>query len=77
MSEITTFSNASSWEHSLVLKTDTELRKKKKNKAWLDILRSTCLPQACYVQKAPSRLCVTSPCIYQPYPALFSYFPVL
>lgn len=28
VSEIITFSNASPWEHSLVLKTDTELRKK-------------------------------------------------
>lgn len=33
MSEITTFSNASSWEHSLVLKTDTELRKKKEKQS--------------------------------------------
>lgn len=36
---------------------------KRENKAWLDILWSSYLPQACYVQKEPGGFCVMSPCI--------------
>lgn len=48
-SEIITVSNASSGELSLVLKTDTELSKKEKKKAWIDLLRCRdCLGHAVY-----------------------------